>query len=268
MTAGTSTLSVLSTLSQAEAAPLLGAPGLTVTAKLAGWSHATVTPLPSTPSHLPPGGGSGGGGAGDGTIPGRGAPPASRASVDRLWRTADGALPWTAPEALRGERVGPPADIYAFGVLLWGLLTGVADPYAPEGLSPLVAAAEVAEGGGRRRPRLPRGGGGGWAALAERCWAEVPESRPRAEEVATALARLRCDLVGGAEGATGGGSAATTATTAGTTGANADGGGGDACGTTWGRVSGLWEMLRGGSRRVSALGGGGGTRGPGVERQG
>ena len=120
--------------------------------------------------------------------------PAARAPADRLWRTADGALPWTAPEALRGEAVGPPADVYAFGIVLWGLLTGVTDPYAPEGLSPLVAAAEVARGGGRRRPRLPRGGGGDWAALAARCWAEAPDERPRAEEVATALARLRWEI--------------------------------------------------------------------------
>jgi len=163
--AGMSTLSVLSSLSLVGSDGSVGGATVAaggVTTKLAGWSHATVTSPP--PHHGGAVGGLAGfGGALGGGGGGGGGTPAARAPADRLWRTADGALPWTAPEALRGEAVGPPADVYAFGIVLWGLLTGVADPYAPGGLSPLVAAAEVARGGGRRRPRLPRGGGGGGA---------------------------------------------------------------------------------------------------------
>src|SRR5439155_5311592 len=51
---------------------------------------------------------------------------AKRAGTRGLTRTGFfvGTLDYAAPEQIRGEPVGPPADIYAFGCLLFESLTG------------------------------------------------------------------------------------------------------------------------------------------------
>jgi serine/threonine protein kinase len=81
-----------------------------------------------------------------------------------------GTLDCMAPEQIEGAAVGPAADIYAVGVLLFELLTGrrpfVKVPPAHRLLHPAPRASSAL-------PSLPRA----WDALIERCLAQRPEDR-------------------------------------------------------------------------------------------
>ncbi len=64
---------------------------------------------------------------------------ATAADLERLTRTGAmvGTPSWMAPEQLRGEPVGPPADVWALGVLLYEALV-LQLPFPAEGLADLV----------------------------------------------------------------------------------------------------------------------------------
>jgi hypothetical protein len=103
---------------------------------------------------------------------------------------------WAAPEVLNGEPAGMEADVFAFGVVLWELLTwelpwGTANPWG------IVRAVT----GGGRLPvpppaELPGPGSGAWPQLGRylelmgRCWAQEAPARPTFQEVMAELAAL------------------------------------------------------------------------------
>ncbi len=103
---------------------------------------------------------------------------ARRADADEERVTADGAVvgtpAWMAPEQVRGEPVGPPADVFAVGVLAYRLLTGV-HPFARETTAGTVAAisAGLRRPLGEAAPGLPSP----WVAVVERCLAPHPQDR-------------------------------------------------------------------------------------------
>lgn len=103
---------------------------------------------------------------------------------------------WTAPECLQGQPFSPKADVYAFGIILWELVTR-------EEPLPGMAEDEMTKfvtGGGR--PTIPADCPSAYAQLIkvrvacrcsqftslQRCWANKPEDRPDAGEVADILA--------------------------------------------------------------------------------
>eukprot|EP00887_Chlorella_sp_A99_P003149 scaffold9.g3149.t1 len=103
---------------------------------------------------------------------------------------------WLAPEVLRGEEATPGSDVFAFGVVLWELLTWRV-PW--EGVGEIDIARRVLAG--ERLPVPPRaelpgppcenaGGLDAYLALMSRCWAHAPGERPSFEEVAEELERL------------------------------------------------------------------------------
>lgn len=92
-----------------------------------------------------------------------------------------GSAPYLAPEQVRGEKVGAPADVYALGLVMIEALT--ARP-AYEG-APLAAARARLE----RRPEMPPGLEIEVLALLEAMTADDPAHRPTAENVCIGLRR-------------------------------------------------------------------------------
>jgi eukaryotic-like serine/threonine-protein kinase len=92
-----------------------------------------------------------------------------------------GSAPYLAPEQVRGEAVGPPADVYALGLVMIEAPTGRP---AYEG-APLAAARERLE----RRPEVPEGLDFEIVTLLEAMTADDPAHRPPAENVCIGLRR-------------------------------------------------------------------------------
>lgn len=112
---------------------------------------------------------------------------------------------WQSPELLDGGTYGYPNDVFAFGVILWEIVTlrvpwehgddGGGDAPHPErnGMVRLVEVMEKVISGVRLQfppaqdvqPPLPEAGE--LMQLARRCWAQAPAARPPMHEVANTL---------------------------------------------------------------------------------
>jgi serine/threonine protein kinase len=92
-----------------------------------------------------------------------------------------GTAAYLAPEQVRGESVGPPADVYALGLLLLEALTGRRE--YPGG------AVESATARLFRRPEMPPELPTALTELLAAMTSDDPTERPAAAEVSTALAR-------------------------------------------------------------------------------
>ncbi len=87
-----------------------------------------------------------------------------------------GTASFLAPEQVAGEPVGPPADVYALGLVLLECLTGQRE-YA--GSTVEVALARL-----HRQPDVPEDLPGGWPGLLRAMTARAPEDRPLPEQAA------------------------------------------------------------------------------------
>lgn len=97
-----------------------------------------------------------------------------------------GTAGYLAPEQVRGDTIGPPADVYSLGLVLLECLTGEAEYPGPE-----VEAALARLG---RSPRLPDWLPTGWSALLNAMTATDPADRPSAATCAGTLARLAANI--------------------------------------------------------------------------
>lgn len=93
-----------------------------------------------------------------------------------------GTASYLAPEQVAGEPVGPPADVYALGLVLLECLTGQRE-YA--GSTVEVALARL-----HRQPVVPPGLRAGWPGLLSSMTAREPAVRPTPGEAAQELARI------------------------------------------------------------------------------
>jgi eukaryotic-like serine/threonine-protein kinase len=94
-----------------------------------------------------------------------------------------GSPAYMAPEQARGDRVGPPADLWALGATLY---------FAVEGVSPFpgtsaIAVATAVVHGQRRQPTRP----GPLTDITDRLLCKEPGQRPAASQVRRALRRAR-----------------------------------------------------------------------------
>ncbi|WP_433290093.1 serine/threonine-protein kinase [Pseudonocardia sp. CA-142604] len=105
-------------------------------------------------------------------------------TVDATVATANGCVVGTAaylaPEQVRGEHVGPPADVYALGLVLLEALTARREY---PGLAVESATARL-----HRAPAVPAGLPPGFGELLEAMTRDDPRRRPTAAQVAAVLA--------------------------------------------------------------------------------
>jgi serine/threonine protein kinase len=102
---------------------------------------------------------------------------------------------WLAPEVLEGAGAGAAGDVFAYGVVLWELLTW---KFPWQGLSTWAIVGKVVSGARLRVPpagALPalgdeRRGLDAYVALMEQCWAHRPAERPTFAQVVRALREL------------------------------------------------------------------------------
>jgi serine/threonine protein kinase len=100
---------------------------------------------------------------------------------------------WLAPQLLQGGIADLRSDVFAFGVVLWELLTfqlpwGASNPWGI--VSAVTAGQRLSIPAANTLPG-PEGGSwpklGDYVALMERCWAQEPADRPNFEQVMAAL---------------------------------------------------------------------------------
>ena len=99
-----------------------------------------------------------------------------------------GTLAYMAPEQARGERVLPPADVWALGAVLYACLTGEA-PFAGE--SSLALAAALEKGQIERPRKLAPSVPPDLESVCLSCLQQAANDRPTAHEVAAALRARR-----------------------------------------------------------------------------
>lgn len=108
--------------------------------------------------------------------------------VDSAGTTTPGVIVGTAaylaPEQVRGEAAGPPADIYALGLMMLEALTGERAFGHASGIGAVMARLV-------EPPLIPDRIGTDWASLLQRMTHPDPDHRPDAIEVGRSAARLR-----------------------------------------------------------------------------
>ncbi|KAI3427397.1 hypothetical protein D9Q98_010312 [Chlorella vulgaris] len=105
---------------------------------------------------------------------------------------------WLAPEVLRGEHATQAADVFAFGVVMWELLTWEL-PWTDAEVTPWQLVRQLSAGARLQLPPravLPGGNAGAFAGLdqyellMQQCWAEAASERPPFSEVVSRLRLL------------------------------------------------------------------------------
>ena len=95
-----------------------------------------------------------------------------------------GPIRWMAPESLSRRMYSTKSDVWAYGVLLWEILTLGLVPYHSIPTDEAVAEAVLA---GRRLPRPDHCSEAVWAVMLS-CWLNRPKERPTMAEI---LAKLQ-----------------------------------------------------------------------------
>eukprot|EP01116_Phalansterium_solitarium_P009129 TRINITY_DN2315_c1_g1_i1.p1 TRINITY_DN2315_c1_g1~~TRINITY_DN2315_c1_g1_i1.p1 ORF type:complete len:518 (-),score=111.11 TRINITY_DN2315_c1_g1_i1:524-2077(-) len=102
---------------------------------------------------------------------------------------AKGTPLWMAPEVMMFQPFSEKADVYAFGLILWSLLTRL-EPYLAYSDFPTFKH-DVCEKG--VRPVIPADCPPSLAALIQHCWDGIPQARPPMNAVASELDNVLID---------------------------------------------------------------------------
>lgn len=96
-----------------------------------------------------------------------------------------GTYQYMAPEVLRGEPHTTKSDVYAYGIVLWEMVSG-SPPYA--GVDPVVAGKRVLEEG--VRPEIPMTCQRPYAVIIQKCWATAAAARPTFPDVIALIEKM------------------------------------------------------------------------------
>jgi serine/threonine protein kinase len=99
---------------------------------------------------------------------------------------ASGTAPYLPPEVLKGNAPTKKADIFAFGLIVYELLTGTSA--FPKNMTAYEVVAWHNKG---IRPEIPNDVDRSIANVIEQCWSKEPELRPTIDEVLVAFQDLR-----------------------------------------------------------------------------
>jgi serine/threonine protein kinase len=106
--------------------------------------------------------------------------------ISNAWQ---GTMTHMAPETLLRGHISRASDAYAFGILLWELLTGQS---AYSGTPRALLGHQITAGG--LRPVFPPATMFEYQLLACRCWETDATIRPTFEQILEELKRIRCKL--------------------------------------------------------------------------
>lgn len=103
-----------------------------------------------------------------------------------------GTLPFMAPEILQGKGLQPAGDVWAFGMLLYEVVSRGKVPFEDVENFATIAFTHVGER--RQRPRRPHNVPDLVWMLMERCWQQEPTCRPDFDQIHTDLKRINATL--------------------------------------------------------------------------
>lgn len=113
----------------------------------------------------------------------------TRFLTEKKIMTQVGTPMWMAPEIIMGKKYTEKADVYAFGIILWEILTR-AEPY--EDKEPMQIVVEVVNQG--LRPTIPAAYlGNPFVPLMQDCWQADPDKRPSFPVIVERLATFEKD---------------------------------------------------------------------------
>jgi formylglycine-generating enzyme required for sulfatase activity/cephalosporin-C deacetylase-like acetyl esterase len=98
-----------------------------------------------------------------------------------------GTLPYMSPEQVEGKPVGPPSDVFSFGIVLYEMATG-RRPFAGDSAAAVISA--ILRDVPPPPSQLRKGAAKELDGLVARCLEKDPARRPSAADVRTTVARL------------------------------------------------------------------------------
>jgi serine/threonine protein kinase/O-acetyl-ADP-ribose deacetylase (regulator of RNase III) len=99
----------------------------------------------------------------------------------------DGTPICMAPEIFDGKDFDFKAEVYAFGVVMYMVVTGL-EPF-PDAKTPWAIPSKVTAG---ERPKIPESTPSPFAELIRECWHQGPERRPEFKEIVARLGKADC----------------------------------------------------------------------------
>eukprot|EP00210_Caulerpa_lentillifera_P007774 g7418.t1 len=101
-----------------------------------------------------------------------------------------GTMQYTSPEQLEFGKLSEKADIYAFGLIMWQIVSG-RSPFKNLGMADVYRKVVVE----RWRPEFGEGIEERYVALARECWSHVPSNRPSFQEIRVKLEEMENDYI-------------------------------------------------------------------------